>query len=165
VLNSAEALTAITNPTVNSYKRINAPRTLSGATWSPNAATYGGNNRTHMIRIPDAGRIELRLADGAANPYLLQAALLTVGLDGLRCKRDPGRRIDLDMYADGHTVSDVKRLPLNLLDALRALEQSHVLKRGLGEDVVTSYIKLRQTEWNEYASQLTDWERHTTLDC
>ena len=70
----ADALGAITNPTVNSYKRINAPRTISGATWSPNTVTYGGNNRTHMIRIPDAGRFELRLADGATNPYLLQAA-------------------------------------------------------------------------------------------
>ena len=70
VMHSAEALTAITNPTVNSYKRINAPRTLSGATWSPNTVTYTGNNRTHMIRIPDAGRFEFRLADGAANPYM-----------------------------------------------------------------------------------------------
>jgi glutamine synthetase len=165
VLHSADALTAITNPTVNSYKRINAPRTVSGATWSPNTATYGGNNRTHMIRIPEAGRFELRLADGATNPYLLQAALLTVGLDGLKAKRDPGRRIDLDMYAEGHAVTDAKRLPLNLLDALRALEQSSVLRKGLGEDVIASYIKLRQTEWNEYASQLTDWERRTTLDC
>src|SRR5262249_31637002 len=65
VIHSAPALAAITNPTVNSYKRINAPVTLSGATWSPNTVTYGGNNRTHMIRIPDPGRFELRLADGA----------------------------------------------------------------------------------------------------
>ena len=77
---SAEALTAITNPTVNSYKRINAPRTLSGASWAPNTVTYTGNNRTHMIRIPDAGRFEFRLADGAANPYAMQAAVLTAGL-------------------------------------------------------------------------------------
>jgi glutamine synthetase len=127
--------------------------------------SYGGNNRTHMIRIPDAGRFELRLADGAANPYLLQAVLLAAGLDGLRNKRDPGRRLDIDMYAEGHTVKDGKRLPLNLLDALRALERSSVLQSGLGEDVVASYIKLRQAEWNDYAGQLTDWERHTTLDC
>jgi glutamine synthetase len=65
---------AITNPTVNSYKRINAPRTLSGATWSPSSITYGGNNRTHMVRIPDAGSAEYRLPDGAANPYLLLAS-------------------------------------------------------------------------------------------
>ena len=69
---------------MNSYKRINAPRTTSGATWSPNTVTYAGNNRTHMIRIPDAGRFEFRLADGAANPYLLQAALLVAGLDGIK---------------------------------------------------------------------------------
>src|SRR5204863_1600608 len=165
VLHSAEALCAITNPTVNSYKRINAPPTLSGATWSPNTATYAGNNRTHMIRIPDAGRFELRLADGAANPYLLQAVVLAAGLDGIKHKRDPGKRLDIDMYAEGHTVKDAKRLPLNLLDALRALDRSSVLKSSFGEDVVASYIKLRQAEWNEYAGQLTDWERRTTLDC
>jgi glutamine synthetase type III len=165
LMHSAEGLAAITNPTVNSYKRINAPRTTSGATWSPNAVTYGGNNRTHMIRIPDAGRFELRLADGAANPYLLQAGVLAAGLDGLRNKRDPGPRLDIDMYADGHTVKDAKRLPLNLLDALRALDRSSVLKAGFGEDVVASYVKLRQADWNEYAGQLTDWERRTTLDC
>jgi glutamine synthetase len=165
LMHSADALAAITNPTVNSYKRINAPRTLSGATWSPNTVTYGGNNRTHMIRIPDAGRFELRLADGATNPYLFQAALLTAGLDGIRNKRDPGKRLDIDMYAEGHTVKDAKKLPLNLLDALRALDRSTVLKAGLGEETVASYIKLRTAEWNEYTSQLTDWERKTTLDC
>ena len=165
LIHSAEALAAITNPTVNSYKRINAPRTTSGATWSPNTVTYGGNNRTHMIRIPDAGRFELRLADGATNPYLLQAAVLAAGLDGLKNKRDPGPRLDIDMYAEGHTVKDAKRLPLNLLDALRALDRSSVLKSGFGEDVVASYIKLRQADWNDYAAHLTDWERRTTLDC
>ena len=165
LMHSADGLAAITNPTVNSYKRINAPRTTSGATWSPNTVTYGGNNRTHMIRIPDAGRFELRLADGAANPYLLQAGLLATGLDGLKNKRDPGGRLDIDMYAEGHTVKDAKRLPLNLLDALRALGKSSVLKSGFGEDVVASYIKLREADWNEYAGQLTDWERRTTLDC
>jgi glutamate---methylamine ligase len=165
LLHSAEALAAFTNPTVNSYKRINAPRTLSGATWSPNTVTLGGNNRTHMVRIPDAGRFELRLADGATNPYLLQAAILAAGLDGLKAKRDPGKRLDIDMYAEGHTVKDAKRLPLNLLDALRALDKSSVLKSAFGEDVVASYIKLKSAEWNEYASHLTEWERQTTLDC
>ncbi len=90
VLAHAEALCALTNPTVNSYKRINAPVTTSGATWSPNSVTYGGNNRTHMIRIPDAGRFEFRLADGAANPYLLQAGLLAAGLDGIARQARPG---------------------------------------------------------------------------
>jgi glutamine synthetase type III len=165
LMHSAQALSAITNPTVNSYKRINAPRTLSGATWSPNTVTYTGNNRTHMIRIPDAGRFEFRLADGAANPYAAQAAMLIAGLDGIENGRDPGKRLDIDMYAEGHTVKDAKRLPLNLLDALRALDASPVLRKGLGEPFISAYLKLKHADWNEYAGQLTDWERRTTLDC
>jgi len=165
LMNSAEALAAITNPTVNSYKRINAPRTLSGATWSPNTVTYTGNNRTHMIRIPDAGRFEFRLADGATNPYAVQAAVTVAGLEGIEQGRDPGKRLDIDMYAEGHTVKDVKRLPLNLLDALRALEASPVLRKGLGEPFINAYVKLKHADWDEYACQLTDWERRTTLDC
>src|SRR6476659_2999674 len=163
IMHSAEALAAITNPTINSYKRINAPRTLSGATWSPNTVTYTGNNRTHMIRIPEAGRFEFRLADGSANPYLLQAALLVAGLDGIENKRSPGQRLDIDMYADGHTVKDAKRPPLNLLDALRALDASSILKAGLGTPVISAYTKLKMADWNDYSGQLTEWERRTTL--
>jgi glutamine synthetase len=165
LMHSAPGLTAITNPTVNSYKRINAPPTLSGATWSPNTITYAGNNRTHMIRIPDAGRFELRLADGAVNPYLLQAALLTVGMDGVRNKRDPGKRLDIDMYTEGHKAKGAKRLPLNLLDALRAFEKADVLRAGLGDEVCNAYLKLKHDDWNAYARHLTDWERQATLDC
>ena len=165
LVHNADALTAITNPTVNSYKRINAPPTLSGATWSPNTVTYGGNNRTHMIRIPDAGRFEFRLADGAANPYLLQAGLLIAGLDGIDNRRDPGRRLDIDMYTEGHTVKDVRRLPLNLLDSLRQFEKSKVLKDGFGEEFSSAYLKLKYDDWNKYARHLTEWERDTTLDC
>jgi glutamate---methylamine ligase len=164
VMAHAEALCALTNPTVNSYKRINAPVTMSGATWSPNAVTYGGNNRTHMIRIPDAGRFELRLADGAANPYLLQAGLLAVGLDGIAQRRDPGKRLDLNMYTEGHTVAGARRLPLNLLDALRAFEGSAVLREALGVAFAEAYLKLRRQDWDGYARHLTQWERDTTLD-
>jgi glutamine synthetase type III len=165
IMHSAEGLAALTNPTVNSYKRINAPRTLSGASWSPNTVTYTGNNRTHMIRIPDPGRFEFRLADGAANPYSLQAAVLVTGLDGIDNRRDPGKRLDIDMYAEGDTVKNAKRLPLNLLDALRALDNSSVLRKGLGTPFIDAYLKLREADWNEYSRQLTDWERRTTLDC
>lgn len=165
IIHSADAMAAITNPTVNSYKRINAPRTISGATWSPNTVTYAGNNRTHMIRIPDPGRFEFRLADGATNPYLLPAAILTAGFDGIENNRDPGPRLDIDMYTEGHTVKDAKRLPLNLLDALRAFEASPVLKSGLGEEFVAAYTKLKTNDWNEYSSQMTEWERRSTLDC
>ncbi|MGZ5863640.1 MAG: type III glutamate--ammonia ligase, partial [Methyloceanibacter sp.] len=110
-------------------------------------------------------RFELRLADGAANPYLLQAALLVSGTDGIRNKRDPGKRLDIDMYTQGHTVKGAKKLPLNLLDALRALDTSNIFRAGLGEPFVNAYLKLKHADWNEYAGQLTEWERRTTLDC
>jgi glutamine synthetase len=165
IIEHADALCAVLNPTVNSYKRINAPRTLSGATWAPNTVTYTGNNRTHMIRIPEPGRFELRLADGATNPYLLQAAVLAAGLDGITQKRDPGPRLDINMYTDGHTLTDAKRLPLNLLDALRAFENSSTLQAALGTEFIAAYAKLKHAEWNDYASHLTQWERQATLDC
>lgn len=165
VIDHADALCALLNPTVNSYKRINAPRTTSGATWAPNSVTYAGNNRTHMIRIPEPGRFEMRLADGATNPYLLQAGLLAAGLDGIRNQTDPGRRLDINMYTDGHSVTDAKRLPLNLLDALRALDASAALRATLGAGFVASYTRLKYAEWNEYAAHLSQWERASTLDC
>ena len=114
IMNSAEALTAWFNPTVNSYKRINAPVTASGATWAPNTITYSGNNRTHMIRVPGPGRFELRLMDGATNPYLLQAGILAAGIDGIEKKRNPGKPINVNMYEDGHKVKGAKKLPLTL---------------------------------------------------
>ncbi len=165
ILQSATAMTAITNPTVNSYKRLNAPRTLSGATWAPNTVTYGGNNRTHMVRIPDAGRFEIRLADGAANPYLLPAALLSAGLEGIANKADPGKRLDIDMYAEGHKVRGAKQLPLNMLDALRNLEKDKVLKSYMGDDFVSAFLKLKHADWLNYTRHLSQWERDNTLDC
>ncbi|MDX1576596.1 MAG: type III glutamate--ammonia ligase, partial [Kiloniellales bacterium] len=165
VLHSAEALCAIFNPTINSYKRINAPRTLSGATWAPNSVTYGGNNRTHMIRIPDTGRFEVRLMDGAVNPYLGQAALIAAGLHGVANTIDPGKRLDIDMYAEGHKARGAKKLPLNLLDALRETGKSKVVRDGLGAPVIDAYLKLKHGEWNAYARFLTEWERDHTLDC
>ena len=164
LLHSAPAMAAITNPTVNSYKRINAPRTNSGATWSPNSVTWTGNNRTHMIRVPEPNRMELRLADGAVNPYLLPAVALAAGIDGIVNARDPGPRLDINMYTDGEKVQNVPKLPLNLLDAIRAFETSDVLGEALGA-LVPSYAKLKHAEWNDYARHLTEWQRATTLDC
>jgi glutamine synthetase len=164
VMHSADALCALFNPTVNSYKRINAPITASGATWAPNAVTYSGNNRTHMVRIPDAGRFEFRLMDGATNPYLAQAGVLAAGLDGIGHRRDPGERLDINMYEDGHTLHDVKKLPLNLLDALRLLEGSDILRAALGGAFVDAYLKLKMKEWNAFMSHASTWEREHTLD-
>ncbi len=165
LMEHAEGLAAITNPTVNSYKRINAPATLSGATWSPSSITYGGNNRTHMVRIPDEGRIEFRLADGAANPYLLQAGILAAGLKGIEKSIDPGKRLDIDMYTESHKAKNAKKLPLNLLDAIRCFSKDKGLQAAMGSEFSEAYIKLKQNDWNKFTHHLTQWERDTTLDC
>src|SRR5690606_27498027 len=150
---------------INSYKRINAPRTSSGATWSPNAVTYSGNNRTHMIRVPEAGRFELRLMDGAANPYLMQAAILAAGLDGIDNERDPGEPLHINMYEDGHTIEATRRLPSTLLDALRLLERSQVLRQAMGDELIDAFLKLKMQEWRAYTSHLSAWERANAIDC
>ncbi|MDF1774530.1 MAG: type III glutamate--ammonia ligase [Rhizobiaceae bacterium] len=164
IMKHASALAAITNPTVNSYKRINAPRTISGATWAPNTVTWTGNNRTHMVRVPGPGRFELRLPDGAANPYLLQAVIIAAGLDGVRTSADPGKRYDIDMYQEGHTVTDAPRLPLNLLDALREYDKDLSLKAAMGTEFSAAFLKLKTQEWNSYVSHFSHWERENTLD-
>ena len=163
ILANAPALSAFANPVVNSYKRINAAPTLSGATWSPNTITYGGNNRTHMIRLPDNQRIEIRLADGATNPYLIQAGYAAAGVNGIQNKIDPGKRLDVNMYTDKN-VRDVARLPQNLLDSLRALDTNEVLRDWFGPEFLESYIKLKQEEWDTYTQHFTEWERTNALD-
>ena len=164
LMEHATSLVAITNPTVNSFKRINAPRTQSGATWAPNTATWSGNNRTHMVRVPAPGRFELRLPDGAANPYLLQAVIIAAGIDGIINRTNPGKRLDIDMYADSQKMRSVKKLPLNLLDALRVFERNKILKLSLGEEFSKAYISLKEDEWNSYASHFSTWEKENTID-
>ena len=164
IMSHASALASITNPTVNSYKRINAPRTASGATWAPNTVTWTGNNRTHMVRVPAPGRLELRLPDGAVNPYLLQAVIIAAGLNGIRKKVDPGKHYDIDMYQDGHKIKNAPRLPLNLLDALRLYDKDKTLKAAMGEEFSAAYLKMKHQEWNAYTAHFTEWERQNTLD-
>lgn len=167
ILRHAADFAALTNPTVNSYKRINPPVMPTGAPWAPgaNAITYGGSNRTHLLRIPGPDRFEVRIGDGAANPYLLQAAVLAAGLDGVANTTDPGRRLDINMFEEGRDLKDLRRLPSNLLDALRALDASEALRARLGPAFVDAYIKLKTMEWNAYCAALSEWERATTLDC
>jgi glutamine synthetase type III len=183
IMHSAEALTAWFNPTINSYKRINAPTTASGATWAPNTITYAGNNRTHMVRVPGPGRFELRLMDGATNPYLLQAGMLAAGIDGIERKRNPGKPINVNMYEEGHKVKGAKKLPLTLDQSLSYLEKNKVLQNAFGKDVINSYVKLKKREIKKYNSSIekkigfktskkgnksgiiTQWEKDNTLDC
>ncbi|AAV94860.1 type III glutamate--ammonia ligase [Ruegeria pomeroyi] len=164
IMKHASALAAITNPTVNSYKRINAPRTMSGATWAPNTVTWTGNNRTHMVRVPGPGRFELRLPDGAVNPYLLQAVIIAAGLSGIHSKADPGKRWDIDMYAEGHKVRGAPKLPLNMLDAIREFDRDKELKKSMGDEFSASYIKMKMQEWNSFVTHFSRWEKENTLD-
>ena len=164
VLNSAEALSALVTPTVNSYRRIHARGTSSGATWSPNTISYSGNNRTHMIRIPDGGRFELRLADGSANPYLMAAGLLEAGLYGMAHHCHPGPPSLTNAYFE-QVPGGLRILPDNLLDSLRALQSDTILREGLGAEFTDAYLKLKRAEWRDYSSHVSKWETEHTLDC
>ena len=165
ILRHAEALCAIFNPTVNSYKRIDAPKTLSKNIWSPNAVTYSGNNHIHMIRVPDQKRFELRLMDYSINPYFSQSCVLATGLDSIKNKLDTGKPVHLNMYKEGLKDKVVKKLPSTLLDTFRLFEKSKPINKALGKIFISSYIKLKLQEWYEYTSHLSDWEHRNILDC
>ena len=173
IMKHASSLSAFFNPTINSYRRINAPPTKSGASWSPSSISYTGNNRTHMIRIPDPGRFELRLMDGSANPYLLQASVLAAGINGIKNKIDPGKPLDCNMYEDFAKYPNLPKLPDDLDQSLKQLKQNKEMNDAFGADVINSYIKLRSTEIKEFnnierfdkSKPITKWERQNTLDC
>jgi len=173
IMKNTQALSAFFNPTINSYRRINAPPTKSGATWSPSSISYTGNNRTHMIRIPDKGRFELRLMDGSANPYLLQAGIIAAGLEGINKKLNPGKPLYCNMYEDYKKYPNLKKLPNDINEAISMLEKSKSLSDAFGIDVIQSYIKLKNSEIKNFRNRnifdkkrpVTQWEKDNTLDC
>ena len=173
IIKNAGSLSAFFNPTLNSYRRINAPPTKSGATWSPSSISYTGNNRTHMIRVPDPGRFELRLMDGSANPYLLQAGVLAAGIHGIRKRVNPGKPLFCNMYTDHEKYPNLPKLPNTLEDSLEMLNFNTVMKNAFGKNVLNSYIKLKKTEIESFKLKekfdklkpITKWERSNTLDC
>ena len=173
IMKHASSLSAFFNPTINSYRRINAPPTKSGASWSPSSISYTGNNRTHMIRFPDPGRFELRLMDGSANPYLLQASVLAAGINGIKNKIDPGKPLNCNMYEDFAKYPNLPKLPDELDQSLKQLKQNKEMNDAFDADVINSYIKLRSTEIKEFnnierfdkSKPITKWERQNTLDC
>tara|TARA_B100002052_G_scaffold47927_1_gene40895 strand:- start:495 stop:1820 length:1326 start_codon:yes stop_codon:yes gene_type:complete len=173
IMKHADSLSAFFNPTINSYRRINAPPTKSGASWSPSTISYSGNNRTHMIRIPDPGRFELRLMDGSANPYLLQAGVIASGLYGMNNRIDPGKILNCNMYTDYEQYPDLPKLPDQLEDSLEKLDNNKDIKEIFGEEVINSYIKLKNQELENFnldevfdkRKTVTEWEKRNTLDC
>ncbi|NMD71784.1 type III glutamate--ammonia ligase [Bacillus sp. DNRA2] len=158
LLKHARALSAIVCPTVNSYKRLTAMSTSSGQTWAPNRISYGGNNRTQLVRIPGAGRIEFRAMDNNANPYLAAAAILAAGFDGIENKVDPD--IIISEYSEIKQMLgiQVNSLPTTLQEAISELEQDTVLIDSLGSDFIETYIKRKKEEWAEYHDFISAWE-------
>jgi glutamine synthetase len=168
----APALAAVLCPTVNSYKRFGVGAPQSGATWAPAYATYGGNNRTQMLRVPDAGRVENRGCDGSANPYLAVAAQLAAGLDGIDRGLDPGEPNRDNLHAlpaEEVTRRGIQVLPPTLLHAADALVGDDVLREALGKtpdgDYIDYFAKVKREEFQGWHSVVTDWEteRYLTL--
>lgn len=160
LLAHAGALTALAAPTVNSYKRLVVGRALSGATWAPAYIAYGDNNRTAMVRIP-YGRLELRLADGSANPYLLTAAIIAAGLDGIERQIDPGKPCNENLYEwspEQLKANGIEVLPQSLNEALDALEGDETLRAALGESLAHEFLTLKRMEWVEYQRHVSQWE-------
>jgi glutamine synthetase len=160
LLAHARALAAICAPTVNSYKRLVVGRALSGATWAPAYIAYGDNNRTSCVRIP-GGRLEMRLPDAGCNPYLVSAAVIAAGMDGVKRRLHPGKPNNSNLYE--MPAAELQRLgigvlPQNLLEAITALEQDEVVQDGLGAELAAEFIALKKMEWTEYARHVSDWE-------
>jgi glutamine synthetase len=171
VLAHARALCAITSPTVNCYKRLQIGQGLysarSGYTWTPAYITYGDNNRTQMIRTPDAGHVEDRTVSAAFNPYLAFAAYLAAGLDGIKRRLDPGEPNLGNLYEmslEEMAKLKVRVLPQSLAEALDELERDGVIQAGLGV-IAPEFIKLKRMEWNDYHRQVSAWEveRYLTM--
>lgn len=160
ILDHAPALQAFLAPTVNSYKRSGATTSSSGATWSPRKASFGGNDRTHMIRVPDNKRIELRSGDGSANPYLAIATAIAAGLDGVEKSTDPGAP-----SGPGESKPDAHFLPATLLHAVEALRRDPVILASLSGDaeIGTYYADAKEEEFLSWHNHVSDWEIRTYL--
>ena len=165
ILKHASALSAICAPTVNSYKRLVVGQSLTGATWAPAYISYGDNNRSTMVRIP-GGRLEMRMPDGACNPYLATAAIIAAGLDGVDRELDPGEPRNNNLYDLSPAelkAAGIGTLPQSLHEALFALERDHVLCESLGP-VAEEFLKLKNMEYVEYMRHVSDWEVERYLE-
>jgi glutamine synthetase len=170
LLAHARAASAVTCPTVNSYKRMGAAAPNSGATWAPSYVAWGGNNRTHMLRIPEPGRIEDRGVDGSANPYLALTVLCAAGLDGIDRGLDPGtpNRDNLyDLTEAQAAARGIVAMPPTLLHAADELVGDTVLREALGKtrdgEYIDYYAGVKRNEFLAYHSTVSPWEIETYL--
>ncbi len=165
LLEHARAMSAVICPTVNSYKRIGAPAPRSGATWAPSLAAYGGNNRTHLLRVPEPGRVEHRGVDGSANPYLALAAMIGAGLDGIDRQIDPGPPNSSNLFDLGPAelaARGITSMPPTLLHAVEAMEADPVIREALGKtadgDYIDYFAETKRQEFFDFHAQVTPWE-------
>lgn len=160
LIHHAKALCGIAAPSVNSYKRLVVGRSLSGATWAPAFISYGDNNRTAMVRVP-YGRLEFRLPDTSCNPYLVTAAIIAAGLDGIDKKLDPGKPHNINHYNLSFEELDelgIDTLPQSLSEAMNELEKSTLFAEQFGERFMKEFIEIKRMEWVEYQRHVSDWE-------
>jgi len=170
LLEHARAITAVTCPTVNSYKRL-----VPGFE-APIYIMWSRRNRSAMIRVPvyfkgpehaAAKRAELRSADPSCNPYLAFSCILMAGLDGIKKKLDPGDPVDEDVYElspERRRALGIKELPTTLRDALEAMQSDDVVHRTLGSHIFDAFIEYKTNDWNQYCLYVTPWEIMKYLD-
>jgi glutamine synthetase len=162
LLAHAPAITALACPTVNSYKRLVKTGSMTGFTWAPIFRSYGGNNRTHMLRIPlTSPRVESRAVDATANTYLAAAAYLMAGLEGIEQGLDPGDPLPMNMYVlnDAELAElGVTTLPRTLLEAVEAFDADPLMDEALGPELKKSFVELKSEEWWDYHNEISPWE-------
>jgi len=159
LLKNIRSMTAITNPLVNSYKRL-----VPGYE-APVYIAWSARNRSPLVRIPAAKgastRVELRCPDPATNPYLALALVLTAGLDGIKNRIEPREPVNLNIYdmtEEDRIKSGIDSLPANLKEAVDEMEKSQLVKETLGDHIFEKYITAKRKEWNDYATRVTPWE-------
>jgi glutamine synthetase len=160
IIRHSPALTALCCPSVNSYKRLIVGGADSGATWAPAFICYGDNNRTASVRIP-YGRIELRYGDSASNPYLVTAAVIAAGMDGIKNKLDPGKPANINLYETTRAEREalgIKALPQSLHEALQCFQQDEVVYNSIGPNLAKEFVTLKTKEWIDYHLHVSDWE-------
>lgn len=165
LLKHARSFTAITNPTVNSYKRL-----VPGFE-APVYVAWSGRNRSPLIRVPMAReqgtRFELRSVDPSANPYMAIAAILEAGLDGLRNKIEPAASVDRNIYAmneNERKENGIKDLPSTLHNALKELKNDDVIQNALGSHLYNNFVEAKTLEWDSYRQNVSQWERDQYLE-
>ena len=166
ILKHGKALTALSAPSVNSYKRLVVGESLSGATWAPAYVTYGDNNRSSMVRVP-YGRLEYRLADSSCNPYLAMAAMLAAGMDGIKNQMTPGPIMNINLYnmtESQRRENKIEVLPQNLGLALDELSKDNFFRAELGDSIIDEFLKVKNMEWVEYCRHVSDWEKDRYIE-